>query len=815
MSDTARAPRRPAPAGATTRGRRRAAVALLLLAAAGPLFADAWYEHYARAQEARSHERWAEAVAQLEQAIERRGDSAARARTYGMKVTAYFPYLELGVAYHHLGRHDAALQAFDTEERLGEVGKVPEAAGELQRYRQLALAAREQAAAAAREQVGDIAAASLAEARRLEQAGRFDDAIAALGRGLAVAPQAPELLAALERLQVLVAQRQRDADRRALVERLREEGRAHLEAGRLEQAAGALQQALALADGREPETQRLLAQAQERLRRAAAAAPAAERAQRVAGGLAEARRLQAAGDVAAALEALQGVLALEPGNRDALALQAALLRESAAAAGEEALRGAAAAQLAAAEEAFGRGEAGRALALVHRVLALEPTNPRALELARGAYRRMNRELLGGGAPENLPPAISFLDGRDDLGDGSRVERVDAPAFQLSGLVIDESPVRVAFYAGDRPIPGDVRGESRGDQHLTHFRVRRELAAGATTIRVVATDAEGLGAASDYEVLYRLPWHRRPELLALAGAALLAPVGVVAWRRRARRRRLLQVRFNPYIAGAPVLDAERFFGREALLQRVVQTLPNNSVLLYGERRIGKTSFQHQLKRRLQELDDPRYRFFPVYVDLQGVTQGQFFATLAEEVVHELGPLLGAAVGRPQDRGEGYGYHELVRDLRAAIAALQGQTTKKVRLVLQIDEVDELNDYDPRINQRLRSLFMKSFAENLVAVVSGVQIKKHWEREGSPWYNFFEEIEVTALPATAARELVEKPIAGVFDVEPGVAERVVEITGGRPYLIQKLCLALVNRLHEQGRRRLTLADVEAAWAPEEAA
>ena len=76
----------------------------------------------------------------------------------------------------------------------------------------------------------------------------------------------------------------------------------------------------------------------------------------------------------------------------------------------------------------------------------------------------------------------------------------------------------------------------------------------------------------------------------------------------------------------------------------------------------------------------------------------------------------------------------------LKVLGGRTTKHVKLVLLIDEVDELNDYDPRVNQRLRSLFMRAFADRLVSVVSGVSIKKQWEREGSPWYNFFQEIEV---------------------------------------------------------------------------
>ena len=42
---------------------------------------------------------------------------------------------------------------------------------------------------------------------------------------------------------------------------------------------------------------------------------------------------------------------------------------------------------------------------------------------------------------------------------------------------------------------------------------------------------------------------------------------------------------------------------------------------------------------------------------------------------------------------------------------------------------------------------------------------------------------------------------------MVERIISLTGGRPYLIQKLCVALVRRLHEEHRRRITVADVEA--------
>ncbi|MDH3469626.1 MAG: AAA-like domain-containing protein, partial [Gammaproteobacteria bacterium] len=160
---------------------------------------------------------------------------------------------------------------------------------------------------------------------------------------------------------------------------------------------------------------------------------------------------------------------------------------------------------------------------------------------------------------------------------------------------------------------------------------------------------------------------------------------------------------------------------------------------------------------------------------------------------------------------YTYRDFVRDVHAVIKTLKKRSTKKIKLVLLIDEVDELNDYNPRINQKLRSLFMKNFAENLVAVVSGVEIKKRWEREGSPWYNFFEEIEVRPFGPREARELIERPIGKMFKLDDGVVEQIIALTAGKPYLIQKICISLVTRLHEQHRRRITIADVEAVVQP----
>ncbi|HEV8631652.1 MAG TPA: ATP-binding protein, partial [Thermoanaerobaculia bacterium] len=709
--------------------------------------------------------------------------------------------LRLGIAYHHLGQNDAALQAFDTEERLGVVRGSAAALAELQRQRQLALDARQQAAGGAGPRMADVLRQSVAEARGLAQQRKLDEAMNALGRGLAVAPEdreAGELMATL-RSQVLTRDRAKEAA--AAAERDLQAARAHLEGGRPEQAASLLRQVLAA--GPNAEASRLLASAQETI---AAATAAGTRTARIAEALAAARRFAAGGKAPEALAQLELVLALDPQHAEASALRTRL----AAAQGEAQQHARLDDQLALAQGHLAARRFEEALSAANLVLAVDHGQPQALDLVRRAYGEISRRLLSDPAAGNIPPAIRFADLRREEG-GTLAERVREAQLRLNGIAIDRSPVTIAVRGpAGRSVPATTSSQQVGDYYVTEFQVQSPLPAGPTMFRVVATDRGGLSSTSEYAVIYQRPWFRWPPLQALA---LIVPgtglAGLLLWRNRRRHRRLRR-RFNPYIAGGPVFAEELFFGREALLQRILQTIHTNSLLLHGERRIGKTSILHQLRRRLERMEDREYQFYPVYVDLQGTPEEKFFATLADQIFETLAPVVGDAGRSPAVTRAGYSHHDLVRELHDLLRALQERSVKRIKLVLLIDEVDELNHYDPRVNQKLRSLFMKRFAESLVAVVAGVRIRKEWEKETSPWYNFFEEVEVDAIAAASARELVLRPIRGVFRVEAGVAERITAISAGRPYLIQRHCLALVNRLHDEGRRTLTLADVEALAA-----
>jgi tetratricopeptide (TPR) repeat protein len=775
-----------------------------ILASAPTAWADYWYEHYARAETALENGEWDEAVVELVEAVARKGDSGARVRSYGMKVVAYFPYLKLGIAFYHLGQFDAALQAFQTEEQLGAIqGSAPDLA-ELERFRALALAARTEAAEAEGERIAQIVHESLRDVEIFERQGRLSEAMEALGKGLAVDPENPDAVAKMEELRSEAARQERERLDTTRAADLVGRGRSLLEDENFAEASSLFRQALEIKPS--AEARQLFDRARSGLLAELQAEEDAEARQTaIISGLNVARELESNGQFSEALGRLQPVLAADPENRDALALQNRILASQLQAEVRDSLDRA----LEEAESEFASGRFESAISASNRALAFEPGNAEALEIIRNSYGRISRRLLGSRSVENIPPAIRFADFRRDFADGSRAQLVRSPGFRLSGVVIDTSPVDVTFHGPDgREIEGSSTSQPVGDIVITEFAFDDDLIDGFSTYQLVATDNAGLTTSAEYKVVYRSPFYRALWFqLVVVAVPVFVLIGLWA-RREGRRRQLLKRRFNPFIAGAPVLDTDMFFGREQLVERILQTIHNNSLLLYGERRIGKTSLQHHLRRRLLQLDDPEYEFFPVYVDLQGTPESQFFSTLAEDVFHELAELLGGMrPGESLEPGADYGYRELVGDLRKVIKTLEGKNSKQVKLVLLIDEVDELNAYDPRINQRLRSLFMKSFAENLVAVVSGVEIRKQWDKEGSPWYNFFEEIEVTPIGREDAEELIKRPMGGVFKIDQKVIDRIIELTDRKPYHVQRLCVALVNRMHEQGRREISTADVDA--------
>jgi len=291
----------------------------------------------------------------------------------------------------------------------------------------------------------------------------------------------------------------------------------------------------------------------------------------------------------------------------------------------------------------------------------------------------------------------------------------------------------------------------------------------------------------------------------------------------RRRREAMVRgYNPYISGEPVRREDMFFGREDLLQRVVDSLHNNSIMIHGERRIGKTTLLYQLGNRLREVDDPEFWFVPVFADLEGTPQETFFHFLMEEIVVVVRRLPEAtevlitaldALDVASYAPTNYTDRDFSRDLRDLLQALtaHGKSQypgRKSRLILLLDEMDVMSHYDHLVQQQLRRIFMRDFATTLGAVVAGIQISKAWDRVESPWFNLFNEIELEPFDREQAAELLINAVQDYYTYDQAAVEAIIDYSDGRPFRLQQYGLVAVNQMLSEDRRRITLADVEVA-------
>jgi len=365
---------------------------------------------------------------------------------------------------------------------------------------------------------------------------------------------------------------------------------------------------------------------------------------------------------------------------------------------------------------------------------------------------------------------------------------------------------------------------------------RKLPAGTYKLRVRARDASfNYSAPAEMQIIVpvtvTLPGGFRLNadvfypmlvlgMLAMAG---VATAGSVSLRARARDRRLanelaarqreaLERAFNPYISGEPVRQPEMFFARDELLRRIFNALHQNSIMIHGERRMGKTTLLYQLAEQLRQAEDAEWAFVPVYVDLEGTLQTHFFYSLMDVT---WGALQAYTLEDPPHLRfnelwpEEYTDREFATDLKLILENIKEVVApRKVRVILLLDEMDVVNSYDTVIQQQLRRIFMSSLALNLGAVVAGTQISKAWDREESPWYNMFNEIPLEPFTDDQARQLLIEPVRGIYEWDPEAIEFVLRHAEGRPYRLQQCALEAVNQMLAARRVRIVLEDVQAA-------
>lgn len=274
--------------------------------------------------------------------------------------------------------------------------------------------------------------------------------------------------------------------------------------------------------------------------------------------------------------------------------------------------------------------------------------------------------------------------------------------------------------------------------------------------------------------------------------------------------------NPFVAGNPLQlrDHDLFKGRRdiivALEEHIINTGQRPTLLLYGRRRIGKTSTLLNLPRLLSS------QFVPVFIDLQDAkwreSDAVFCYQLIRSLVHALRTqATDLALEEPKiEQFEKYPFTALGEEFDHIEGISQHL---KKRILLTFDEYERLEEglkngkLTTEILNQLRNTIQHR--ESIVVLFSGSH--RFEELHTINWSDYLinvKTLELSFLPAEDARELLTQPVPGL-DYQPGAIEKILDLTHCQPYLLQAVAFELVNSLNSQNKLEAHVADVEAAF------
>ncbi len=294
--------------------------------------------------------------------------------------------------------------------------------------------------------------------------------------------------------------------------------------------------------------------------------------------------------------------------------------------------------------------------------------------------------------------------------------------------------------------------------------------------------------------------------------------------------------NPYAAyaeGGIVGNPEMFFGRDDLIFNIAKVLQGSQaqskcVVIYGQKRAGKSSILHHLKTRLQSnrdllvLDlgnigsilDEHSRSPFLYQILWGILNKLEYAI--DDRVSTGYPTLDLRF--PSDN-EFYNHPSpliLFKDIfeRFRRSASKVPEWRNVRLILFIDEFSYIYGYITK--GLIPETFMKNWKallqENYFnAVLVGQDVMPKFKQRFPNEFGTTQDERVTYLRHEDAIRLIDEPIRiggrhGESRYRERAIDRILGLTAGSPFYIQILCNRLVEYMNRKRASLVTEADVE---------
>ncbi|MEM2130708.1 MAG: ATP-binding protein, partial [Candidatus Bathyarchaeia archaeon] len=292
-------------------------------------------------------------------------------------------------------------------------------------------------------------------------------------------------------------------------------------------------------------------------------------------------------------------------------------------------------------------------------------------------------------------------------------------------------------------------------------------------------------------------------------------------------------YAPYAEGGIVGEPTMFYGRDELIANVAKVLKTSRtqskcVVIYGQKRAGKSSILYHLKRRLKAEDDllvldignigaildEHSRISFLYQILWAILK-ELRDAIEEKVMEGRNPL---DISFPTDI-EFYQHPSPLVFFRDIFERFRRATTRiagwqGMRVILLVDEFSYIYGYI--MKGLIPETFMKNWKALLQdnffnAVLVGQDVMPKFKQRFPNEFGTTQDERVTYLRREDAIQLIDEPIRiggrqGESRYRERAIERILELTAGSPFYIQILCNRLVEYMNRKKASLITEADVE---------
>lgn len=294
--------------------------------------------------------------------------------------------------------------------------------------------------------------------------------------------------------------------------------------------------------------------------------------------------------------------------------------------------------------------------------------------------------------------------------------------------------------------------------------------------------------------------------------------------------------NPYATnayGAAVKDPRMFYGRSALIDTIAKTilrthLQTKEILIYGQKRSGKSSILFHLKKKLEQQENL------LVIDMGNIgalLDGGSDTPLLYQILWSIISGLRMAIRTEERRGRdplGLSFptrREFENDKMPLVFfkelfttfqeyAAQTEEWKDVRVVLLIDEFSYIHSFI--VTGQLNRTFMQNWKAILQAnffhlVLAGQDVMPRFIQRFANEFGAIQPIRVSSLKEEDAIRLIDEPIRfggklGKTRYHEHAIERILELTDGNPFYIQIICHHLVEYMNNNYVEVVTEIDID---------